>query len=286
MTQLAPFYKNVQAHYDLSNDFYSLFLGPSMVYSCAYFERPEMTLEEAQLAKIDLSLGKCELQPGQRLLDIGCGWGGTVRRAVEKFGVSAIGLTLSQAQADYDREHLADLGGRAEVRLQGWEEFDEPVDRIVSIGAFEHFREERYADFFAKAFRLLPAGAPLLLHSIVFLEFAQLDRPEMKITEDDAKFVKFIAREIFPGGQLRSPSIICRYAREAGFEITRQHSLQPHYATTLQIWADRLVANRDAAIRLTSEKTFDTYLRYLTGCASYFRNKKIDVVQFSLRKPS
>lgn len=286
MTQLAPFYKNVQAHYDLSNDFYSLFLGPSMVYSCAYFECPEMTLEEAQLAKIDLSLSKCELQPGQRLLDIGCGWGGTVRRAVEKYGVSTIGLTLSQAQADYDREHLVDLGARAEVRLQGWEEFDEPVDRIVSIGAFEHFREERYAEFFAKAFRLLPAGAPLLLHSIVFLEFAQLDRPEMKITEEDAKFLKFISREIFPGGQLRSPSIICRYAREAGFEITRQHSLQPHYATTLQIWADRLATSRDAAIALTSEKTYDTYLRYLSGCAGYFRNQKIDVVQFSLRKPN
>lgn len=285
MSQLSPFYQNVQAHYDLSNDFYALFLGPTMVYSCSYFERPGMTLEEAQLAKIDLSLGKCELRPGQRLLDIGCGWGGTVRRAVEKYGVSAVGLTLSKAQADYAHEHLRDLGQRAEVRLQGWEEFDEPVDRIVSIGAFEHFREERYGDFFAKSFRLLPPGAPLLLHSIVFPEVNLWDEPGMKLTAEDAQFLKFISKEIFPGGQLRPPSVICRYAREAGFEVTRQHSLQPHYALTLDCWAERLVAQRDAAIQLAAEKTYNTYLRYLTGCAEYFRRKKIDVIQFSLRKP-
>jgi cyclopropane-fatty-acyl-phospholipid synthase len=286
MSTLAPFYQNVQAHYDLSNEFYALFLDPSLVYSCAYFERPGMTLAEAQLAKIDLSLGKCDLQPGQRLLDIGCGWGATLRRGVEKFGVSGIGLTLSKAQAELAQERLADLGPRVEVRLQGWEEFDEPVDRIVTIGAFEHFREERYTDFFQKAFRLLPAGAPLLLHSIVFLEIKEFDRPGMQITPEDAQFLKFITKEIFPGGQLRSPSIILRYAREAGFEVTRQHSLQPHYALTLDCWAERLLANREEAIRLTSEKIYDIYRRYLTGCADYFRRGKIDVVQFSLQKPN
>lgn len=156
---LEPFYANIQAHYDLSNDFYALFLDPSMTYSCAYFEPAGISLAAAQQAKIDLSLDKCDLQPGHRLLDVGCGWGATIRRAVEQHGATAVGLTLSKAQAALARERLADLGDRAEVRLQGWEEFDEPVDRIVSIGAFEHFREERYADFFAKMFRLLKPGA-------------------------------------------------------------------------------------------------------------------------------
>jgi cyclopropane-fatty-acyl-phospholipid synthase len=285
MTNLAPFYKNVQAHYDLSNEFFAEFLDPSMVYSCAYFEPPELTLEQAQLAKIDLALSKCDLQPGQRLLDIGCGWGATLQRAVEKFDVSVIGLTLSKAQSEYARARLAYLGDRAEVRLQGWEEFDEPVDRIVTIGAFEHFREERYGAFFEKAFRLLPAGAAMLLHSIVFPENEFFEQPGMRVTADDVAFAKFIAKEIFPGGQLRPPSVIGRYAREAGFEITRLHSLQPHYALTLDCWAAKLQANRENAIRLTSEKVYDTYMRYLTGCANHFRGGKTDLMQFSLLKP-
>jgi cyclopropane-fatty-acyl-phospholipid synthase len=151
MSQLTPNYRQVQAHYDLSDDFFALFLDPSMTYSCAYFEREEMTLAEAQLAKIDLSLGKCDLRPGMRLLDIGCGWGAVIRRAAERYGVHAIGLTLSKNQHERASKMLADAppsAGRAEVRLQGWEEFDEPVDRIVSIGAFEHFRRERYPAFF------------------------------------------------------------------------------------------------------------------------------------------
>jgi len=149
---LPPPYRQIQAHYDLSNDFYRLFLGPTMVYSCAYFERDDMSLDEAQEAKIRLSLGKCELQPGQRLLDIGCGWGSTVLRAVENYGVMGVGITLSAAQHEYAVKRSGDFQGRAEFRLQGWEEFDEPVDRIVSIGAAEHFREERPGPFSASAF--------------------------------------------------------------------------------------------------------------------------------------
>jgi len=284
MTKLQPFYQQVQAHYDLSNDFYKLFLDPSMTYSCAYFERDDMSLAEAQLAKIDLSLGKCELAPGMRLLDVGCGWGATIERAIEKYDVRAVGLTLSNAQHEFARERLARFGDRAEVRLQGWEEFDEPVDRIISIGAFEHFREERYAAYFEKCHRLLSAKAPMLLHSIVFRELDELEQAGLKITFESVQFLKFLVKKIFPGGQLRPPSIISRYAQTAGFQVTRTQSLMPHYARTLDCWAASLEKRREEAIALTSPEVYDTYMQYLTGCAHYFHTGEIDVMQFSMRK--
>jgi cyclopropane-fatty-acyl-phospholipid synthase len=281
-----PPYQEIQAHYDLSNDFYRLFLGSTMVYSCAYFDRDDMTLDEAQEAKIRLSLGKCELKPGQRLLDIGCGWGSTILRAVENYGAKGIGITLSPAQLEYAKQRARDYAGRVDFRLQGWEEFDEPVDRIVSIGAAEHFREERYGAFFGKCFRLLPAGAPLMLHSIVYPEWEAQTELKLVWTEEDIAFAKFIQRKIFPGGQLRSTSVLCRYGKEAGFQVEKTQSLQPHYAKTLDSWAAALQANREAAIKLTSPETYDTYMHYMIGCAARFHAKKVDVVQITFRKPS
>jgi cyclopropane-fatty-acyl-phospholipid synthase len=281
VTQLQPFYSNVQAHYDLSNDFFALFLDPDMVYSCAYFEPPGVTLAEAQRAKIDLTLGKCDLKPGQRLLDIGCGWGAVIRRAVEHYGARAVGLTLSENQAELARTRLADLGDRAEIRLQGWEEFDEPVDRIVSIGAFEHFREERYTAFFAKCHRLLPSDGRMLLHSIVRPTIEQLTERGLELKHEDVLFNKFILKKIFPGGQLRPPEVVRKYAEAGGFKVTRVHALQPHYARTLDVWAANLEAARDRAIALTSRDVYDTYMHYLTGCARYFRSGHLDVMQFT-----
>lgn len=285
MAQLKPFYDQVQAHYDLSNEFFALFLDPSMTYSCAYFERESMTLEEAQQAKIDLALGKCDLHPGQRLLDVGCGWGATLRRAAENYGVQAVGLTLSQAQAGLARERLRDLGDQVEVRLQGWEEYEGPaVDRIVSIGAFEHFREERYAPFFEKCRELLPADGRMLLHCIVLPEPEFFNRPEMQLTHETVLFMKFINKKIFPGGQLRPPSIIRRYAEAAGFRITQTQSLQLHYARTLDLWAANLQAARERAVALTSPENYEMYMHYLTGCARYFRSGHVDVMQFTCCK--
>ena len=278
---LKPFYEDVQAHYDLSNDFFAIFLDPSMTYSCAWFERDDMTLEQAQQAKVDLALGKCALQPGQRLLDVGCGWGATIRRAVEHYGVSAVGLTLSRNQHDLARQRLSHLGDRAEIRLQGWEQFDEPVDRIVSIGAFEHFREERYAAFFEKCRRLLPDDGRMLLHTIVWPEPEVLAERGLEVSHEDVQFLKFIGRRIFPGGQLRPPSVIRRYAEAAGFHVTQVQALRPHYARTLEQWATNLQAARDRAVELTSTEVYDTYMHYLTGCARYFRNGHLDVMQFT-----
>jgi cyclopropane-fatty-acyl-phospholipid synthase len=284
MATLQPFYANIQAHYDLSNEFYALFLDSSMTYSCAYFERDNDTLEQAQQAKIDLSLGKCDLHAGQLLLDIGCGWGATIERAVEKHDVRAIGLTLSKAQYEYATQRLARFGDRVQIRLQGWEEFDEPVDRIVSIGAFEHFREERYAAYFEKCHRLLPPQAPMLLHSIVVLDEDVAEQTGIRPTLEVVLFVKFILKKIFPGGQLRSPGLISRYAEQGGFRVTRRQSLQMHYARTLDHWAARLEAARERAIALTSQEVYDTYMQYLTGCAYYFRTGHVDIMQFSLSK--
>ncbi len=169
MTQLTPHFEKVQHHYDLSDDFYRLFLDPTQTYSCAYFERDDMTLEEAQIAKIDLALGKLNPQPGMTLLDIGCGWGATMRRAIEKYDVNVIGLTLSENQAAHVRRTFdaMDSSRTKRVLLEGWERFDEPVDRIVSIGAFEHFGSDRYTAFFKKAYNLLSDDGVMLLHTIV-----------------------------------------------------------------------------------------------------------------------
>lgn len=286
MAQLKPFYQQVQAHYDLSNDFFRLFLDPSMTYSCAYFERPDMTLEQAQLAKIDLALGKLDLKPGHRLLDVGCGWGATICRAVEKYGVTAVGLTLSKNQLELCRERFSQLGGRAEVRLQGWEEFEEPVDRIVSIGAFEHFREERFAAFFEKCYRILPAEGRLLLHTIVRSTLASLEERGIEVTPEDVEFGHFMHRKIFPGGQLRPRDFVLRYAGAAGFEVRQVQALNVNYARTLEEWAENLRRNRERAMELTSEEVYSMYMHYLTGCPSLFRRGLVDVMQFTCCKSS
>jgi cyclopropane-fatty-acyl-phospholipid synthase len=285
MTRLEPNYEQVQAHYDLSNEFFALFLDPTMTYSCAYFAHPRMTLEEAQQAKIDLSLGKCALQPGQRLLDIGCGWGSTVRRAAEHYGVEAVGLTLSRNQQGYAADMLSrapPMADRAEVRLQGWEEFDEPVDRIVSIGAFEHFRAARYGEFFARCRRLLPADGRMLLHTIVLEDAQTLRARGIPVEHEHVLFAKFIRKHIFPGGQLCPPDRIVRHAEQAGFRVVVTQSLQQDYALTLDCWAANLRSARREAVALKSAETYDLYLRYLTGCADHFRSGHLDVVQFTL----
>jgi cyclopropane-fatty-acyl-phospholipid synthase len=281
---LRPPYEDVQAHYDISNDFFRLFLGETMLYTCGYFERDDMTLDEAGIAKNDLLLRKLEVQPGQRLLDVGCGWGYTAIQAVEKYGMKAVGISLAEEQIKYCRNRSKYLGDRVEYRVQGWEEFDEPVDRIVAICSTEHFREERYPAFFQKCFRLLPPNSRMCVQAIVYPEDETQKEKCLTWTEEDVMFAKFIQRKIFPGGQIRSASIICRHAREAGFEVTLVQSLQPHYDKTLTHWAGNLEANRETAIAITSQDTYDMYMHYLVGCRDRYRCGKIDLVQISLKK--
>ena len=283
---LAPHFHDVQAHYDLSDDFFRLFLDPTQTYSCAYFERDDMTLEEAQIAKIDLALGKLGLEPGMMLLDVGCGWGATMMRAVERYDVNVIGLTLSKNQAN----HVEQLFTKSEsprskrILLQGWEQFDEPVDRIVSIGAFEHFGHERYDAFFVKAYNTLPQDGIMLLHTITGLHPKEMAERGMPLSFTFARFLKFMITEIFPGGRLPSIPMVQERASSNGFAVTRVQSLQPHYAKTLDIWAAALQAHKDQAIALQSEEVYERYMKYLTGCADMFRVGYIDVNQFTCEK--
>jgi cyclopropane-fatty-acyl-phospholipid synthase len=286
MTDLTPHFEDVQSHYDLSDDFYRLFLDSTQTYSCAYFERDDMTLEEAQLAKIDLSLGKLGLEPGMTLLDVGCGWGATLRRAVERYDVNVIGLTLSENQLHYTEKAFAamDSPRSKRVLLQGWEQFDEPVDRIVSIGAFEHFGHDRWEPFFDMAHDVLPDDGAMLLHTITRLTLDEVKERGIPLSMDAARFAMFIAREIFPGGQLPAVAAVEEHAADAGFRVARVQSLQQHYARTLDIWARALDAQRAEAIAVQSEQVYDRYMRYLTGCADMFRKGYIDVNQFTLHK--
>lgn len=284
---MKPNFTDVQAHYDLSDQFFSLFLDPSMTYSCAYFEPDDLTLAEAQLAKIDLSLGKCDLKPGMTLLDVGCGWGATARRAAERYDVRVIGLTLSRNQQKTATARAEAAGlARVEFRLAGWEQFDEPVDRIVSIGAFEHFRMARFGAFFDRCRKVLrgPQADPgrMMLHTIVYGSEETLEPGQTLMTHEHVLFAKFIQKEIFPGGQLTRASVIEQYAREAGFDCQRVHSLRLHYAKTLDCWAQNLSARREEAVSLTSQENFDKYMKYLTGCAHYFRTGHLDICQFTL----
>jgi cyclopropane-fatty-acyl-phospholipid synthase len=286
MTELKPFYETVQSIYDddHTTEWLRLFCDPTLLYSCAYFERDGMTLEEAQLAKLDLSLGKCDLRPGQTLLEIGCGWGACSFRAASKYGVNVIALTLSKTQQAYCQELMSRLpagSGTVEVRLQGWEEYDGPVDRIVSIAAFEHFGRERHAPFFAKCRGLLPDDGRLMLHTIVAYDFQDLRAKGLEVTEEFVDFVKFLAKDIFPGGYLRRPPVIAQIAEENGFDVTRIHHLQEHYAQTLAHWAENLKANHSAAVAMKSEAEYERYMRYLTGCSEWFQSGHIDICQFT-----
>ena len=284
---LTPHFEDIQHHYDISDDFYRLFLDPTQTYSCAYFERDDMTLEEAQRAKIDLALGKLGLQPGMTLLDVGCGWGATMMRAVERYDVNVIGLTLSKNQKDHVQRlfDASDSPRAKRVLLEGWEQFDEPVDRIVSIGAFEHFGFDRYTRFFDTAFAALPADGVMLLHTITGLHPNQMIERGLPLSFEFARFVKFIVTEIFPGGRLPSVPMVEEHAVAAGFEVARGQSLQPHYARTLDLWAQALESRRDEAISVQSQEVYDRYMKYLTGCAKMFRVGYIDVDQFTLVKP-
>jgi cyclopropane-fatty-acyl-phospholipid synthase len=245
-----------------------------------------MTLEEAQLAKIDLSLSKLRLEPGMTLLDVGCGWGATLRRAIEKYDVNVVGLTLSENQAEHVQKTFDQLETprTRRVLLEGWEKFDEPVDRIVSIGAFEHFGRSRWARFFEMAYSVLPADGVMMLHTIVRPEFKDARAKGLPLTHEVVHFTQFILAEIFPGGWLPTAPLVEEHASDAGFKLTRTQSLQLHYARTLDMWAAALEANKDTAIAIQSEKVYDRYMKYLTGCAKLFRQGYTDVDQFTLEK--
>jgi cyclopropane-fatty-acyl-phospholipid synthase len=273
-------FENIHAHYDLSDDFFGLFQDPSRIYSCAYFEPEHLTLQEAQLAKVDLHLDRLDLKPGMTVLDIGCGWGATMKRAIERHDVNVIGLTLSRNQhaASVTLLDQVDTDRSRRVLLRGWEEFDEPVDRIVSIEAFEHFGFERYDEFFKNCFSILPDDGRMTIQSNISYhpdEFLARGKP---LSFAVLRFIKFMVTEIFPGARLPTTQMMKDHGEKAGFIVDEPMSLRSHYVKTLGLWADALEANKSAAVTIQSEEVYDNYMKYLRGCQEKFADEYIDVL--------
>jgi cyclopropane-fatty-acyl-phospholipid synthase len=221
------------------------------------------------------------------LLDIGCGWGTTMRRAVEKYDVNVIGLTLSNNQHARAQQVLDSINTNRtrQVLLRGWEDFSDPVDRIVSIEAFEHFGFANYDRFFKNAFSIMPEDGRMTVQSSVAYHPYDLNARGKKITFEMARFIKFILTDIFPGGRLPSTGMMVEHGEKAGFVVPEPLSLRESYIKTLTIWGDALEANKDKAIEIQSEEVYDRYMRYLRGCQKYFTDEVIDVSLVTYLKP-
>jgi len=285
--EMRLFTEEVRSHYDLSNDFYKLFLDPTMTYSSGVFESKDDTLEEAQIRKLDQAFERANIQRGQTVLDVGFGWGSSVRRLAEKFGCHAIGITLSQAQHDHVQQDLKDnppTDGKVELRIQGWEQFADQVDAIVSFEVMEHFRHERYQAFFDRAHEVLPSGGRALIQVNAWTDPDEFKEKGLERTHEQVLFAKFIRKEIFPHAMLPEPMQVIRHAENAGFKTIHHISLREHYIPTLDMWAANLEANRDRAIELVGQKKYDDYMHYLTGCSKYFSTGHIDVPQYTFEK--
>jgi cyclopropane-fatty-acyl-phospholipid synthase len=265
-------------HYDQSLPFFRSFLDENLVYSCAYFDTGAETLGEAQLAKIDYILAKLQLEPGQRLLDIGCGWGALVMRAAEKFGAQAFGITLSRGQCKEARKRIAarGLSDRATVELWDYRDLGElAFDRIASVGMIEHVGRERTGLYFEAAFRALRPGGLFLNHGIA-------DQSHARRGERTSGFID---RFVFPDGDLLPVSEMLLFAERAGFELRDVENLRENYARTARAWVANLELNASQAIAASSERTYRVWRLYMAGSAQGFRSGRLGIFQSLLAKP-
>jgi cyclopropane-fatty-acyl-phospholipid synthase len=279
----------IRSHYDVGNDFYALWLDQRMVYSCAYFETGHENLDTAQTAKLEHLCRKLRLRPGERLLDIGCGWGGLVRYAVERYGVHALGVTLSPAQASLANERLFDAGlaTRCGVEVIDYRDLDEDqsFDKIVSVGMFEHVGRAQLPTYFGKVFRLLKPGGLFLNHGII--------RSPGPTSRGLAGFVQraawrqgaFIDRYVFPDGELVTLEDVVGRAEDVGFEARDVESLREHYALTLRRWVRRLEAAEAQATRLVGPQTYRVWRLYMAASAHAFASHRIGIAQTLFAKP-
>jgi len=259
-------------HYDVSNDFYRLWLDPEMVYSCAYFREPAQTLEAAQRDKLDYVCRKLRLRPGQHLLDIGCGWGALIRHAATHYGVQAHGITLSGQQYDYARARVRDEGLDDQVTVDLCDYRNLPretrFDRIVSIGMFEHVGIRNFPTYFETVKGLLRPGGLFLNHGITN-DSGWLDTP----------ITRFVNRYVFPDGELTRVSEVSSALERAGFEILDVEDLRPHYAMTCRRWVRRLEQASEQARALTNEMIYRIWRLYMAGAGYYFQQGSLRVYQ-------
>jgi cyclopropane-fatty-acyl-phospholipid synthase len=267
----------ISHHYDVSNDFYRHVLGPSMTYSCAVWTDPSNTLEQAQDEKHELICRKLGLEPGMRLLDVGCGWGGMLLHAAEHHGVHAIGVTVSQRQAELAEKRVAEAGlaGKVEVRLQDYRDVDDgPYDAVSSIGMFEHVGAAQLAVYFDRCHALLRPGGRFLNHAI--------SRPAQLHGSMDAgrpRFASrsFIDRYVFPDGELHEVGAVVTAVQQAGFEARHFESIREHYALTLRRWVANLEANWDECVAESTPGRARVWRLYMAGSALGFEANRIQV---------
>jgi cyclopropane-fatty-acyl-phospholipid synthase len=270
--------KAIQYHYDVSNEFYQLWLDPNMVYSCAYFENGDEDLATAQLKKIDHILTKIDARPGQKLLDIGCGWGALVIRAAQKFGMECVGVTLSQNQFDLATERVkaAGLQDKIEIRLQDYRDVQGTFDRITSVGMFEHVGRKNLPGYFRKIHDLLKEDGIAMNHGITSTDS---DSGETALGGGE-----FIDRYVFPDGELPHIGLALEAMQRGGLEALDVESLRRHYARTLDIWADNFENRADEARKLVDDEKFRIWRVYLAGCAYAFENDDISIYQVVCRR--
>lgn len=272
--------RDVAFHYDISNEFYALWLDARRVYSCGYFPDPDMSLEAAQEAKLDMICRKLMLAPGERVLDIGCGWGGLIFHAAERYGAQATGITLSQNQFDYVQAEIErrQLRGRVSVRLCDYRDLEaEPFDKIASVGMFEHVGRHHLPAYFERMRELLKPGGLALNHGIT------LGAPNASGLRSGIS--EFIEDYVFPGGELTHVSRVLETLSGAGLETLDVESWRPHYARTLWHWTDRLERNLDAARALVGERASRVWRIYMAGSAHAFSRGWLSLFQVLVGRP-
>ncbi len=276
----------IRFHYDVGNEFYATWLDSRLVYSCAYFETPDTSLDAAQEAKLDLVCRKLRLGPGTRLLDIGCGWGSLVFHAAERYGAEATGITLSAAQADWAAKQIRQrqLEARAVVAVRDYRDLRRmgSFDAVASVGMFEHVGRDRLEAYFRSAFAALRPGGLFLNHGIATAD-ARGRSWLRRLRPGDGGF---LGRYVFPDGELVTVEEAIAVARRCGFELVDVQSLRPHYALTLAAWVERLESHAGAARALAGEEVFRTWRLYMTAARRGFEEGSLDVAQILLARPA
>lgn len=272
-------------HYNVSNEFYKLWLDQRMVYSCAYFATPDEDIDTAQARKLDYLCRKLRLQPGERLLDIGCGWGGLIIHAAQRYGVEALGITLSERQAELATERIqqAGLADRCRVEVRDYRDVEGAgsYDKLVSVGMVEHVGKAQMATYFAQAHRLLRPGGVFLNHGIDYRPAHVVKRGPSWPGGGET----FTQRYVFPDGELLTLPTMLEFAEQAGFEVRDVESLREHYMLTLRQWVRRLEAQHETIRRITGETTYRIWRAFMAASAYGFQTDHLTIYQSLLAKP-